>query len=126
MHRLTCNVLERPKAAGGLGMARLEVSYCQLNCLSQKDTNIWADYKETIEMFANEDGTPKKVCAIKSGGVCTNFAAHAKIRPDRSDESKEDRGAIYPNNLCLLLTLSGNSLLGKGARLRLDPATSGS
>ena len=53
-------VMEHPKRSGGLGMAKVSLSYCQATTAPfqafHKETNLWADHSGTLELFVNSDG----------------------------------------------------------------------
>ena len=65
-HPLTMNVMEAPKkaarGAGGLGMVKTTLSYCQLTTSPaqafHKETNLWSDYAGILQCFVDVQGMP--------------------------------------------------------------------
>ena len=122
-HPLTLNVLEKPKADGGLSMAKVEVSFCQVmrGPAPQKNTHFWESHPETLKIFVNENGEPCKTC--HSGNQCRHFGSHRNgIRPGKGEEGDARRGSVYPDEVCTLLVTSKTDLFGQVRQLALDPA----
>ena len=124
-HPLTVNVVELPKAQGGLGMARLLFSMCHIVAhplhASMKPSNLWADLKGLIDTFMSEHGEPKKLCSKER--PCHYFGSHRHLRPEKGDETvDEKRGSVYPDELCYLLSNAASDLLGRVRTIDLDPA----
>ena len=44
------------------------------------------------------------------------------MRPNKGEQGREDRGSIYPDALCLLLTSGAARLFGHVRTQQLDPA----
>ena len=89
----------------------------------QKNTNVWSDHKDTVEIFVQQDGkTMKKECDHTKGQVCPFYKMHANLRPGKGEKGCADRGSIYPDSLCFLLLNAGTSLFGKVRMQDLDPA----
>ena len=125
-HPLTTNLLEKPKADGGLGMAKFTFSFCAVTTARhqafEKPTAFWSDHKDTLELFLNQDGSLKRVCCAQT--PCNHFGSHARIRPDKDHKGLADRGSIYPDQLCALLASASFGLMGAVRTVPLDPAFS--
>ena len=123
-HPLTRNVLEKPKRDGGLGMVKSWLSYCQLLAGFQKHTNIWSDLVQVHEEFyspgSQGEGIMKRFCCKEQ--PCNLFLSHRQVRPRKGDAGRIDRGSIYPDELCQLLTGAMARLFGVVRTLKLDAA----
>jgi hypothetical protein len=124
LHPLTTNVVEVPKARGGLGMVRFTLSYCSaFGTEWQKTSALWTDDANTLRKYVSEDGNPEYVCCCK-GTKCSSFNGHRRIsRPEaREQRVRADRGSIYPNDMCMDLVKAAQKVLATVRETRLDPA----
>ena len=117
----------------------------------QKDTNIWTDHTATLQLFVDVNGLqptrdapvlstlrteqahcnvcplsgePSMVCDHRKG-ICNAYMSHAHLRPEKGDKLvRDDRGSMYPDDLCRLLVIKANQLLSIVRMQPLDPAYS--
>ena len=61
----------------------------------QKNTNVWSDHKDTVEIFVQQDGkTMKKECDHTKGQVCPFYKMHANLRPGKGEKGR----AMHPSS----------------------------
>jgi hypothetical protein len=120
-HPLTTNIMEAPKAKGGLRMAKTLLSYCKLEPGAyQKHTNIWCDCPDVLQEIADPQGNMKLHCCLAS--PCDHFLSHRNVKPKQGETGLSTRGSIYPDALCNKLTTSMSRLFSHVRTLPLDPA----
>ena len=102
-------------------VVKVWLSYCHLQRGSyQKNTNIWCDTSDVLECLADPQGKMKRFCT--AANPCTDFLSHGSLRPKKGEQGRADRGSIYPDALCSLLTSGAARLFGHVRTQMLDPA----
>lgn len=87
--------------------------------VSQKKTNLWSDHTATIELFVDpyDHRKPTKLC--DSLTPCPKHKSHIQLRLRKGEVPLAEaahvdcRGAIYPDELCILLVSAASEMLGR-------------